>query len=34
MPNEEIDLSLADYSKVACNIVDIPIHGKTENSLI
>jgi intraflagellar transport protein 46 len=33
-PSEEIDLSLADYSKVACNILDIPVHQGLPNSLV
>lgn len=34
MPNEEIDLALSDYSKVACNIVDIPVHSGANNNLV
>jgi intraflagellar transport protein 46 len=33
-PSEEIDLSLADYSKVACNLLDIPVYQGLPNSLI
>lgn len=33
-PSEEIDLSLADYSRVACNILDIPVHQGLNNSLV
>jgi intraflagellar transport protein 46 len=33
-PSEEIDLSLADYSKVACNILDIPVYQGLQNSLV
>jgi intraflagellar transport protein 46 len=33
-PSEEIDLSLADYSRVACNILDIPVHTGINNSVV
>jgi intraflagellar transport protein 46 len=33
-PSEEIDLSLADYSRVACNILDIPVHPGQNNSIV
>lgn len=33
-PSEDIDLSLADYSRVACNILDIPVHPNINNSLV
>ena len=33
-PSEEIDLSLADYSRVACNILDIPVHPGINNSVV
>ena len=33
-PIEEIDLSLADYGKVACNILDIPVYQGLSNSLV
>lgn len=26
IPSEDIDLTLEEYSKLACNILDIPIH--------
>lgn len=26
-PSEEIDLSLEDYCKLACSIIDIPVHA-------
>jgi intraflagellar transport protein 46 len=25
-PSEDIDLSLAEYSKAACNLIDIPVY--------
>ena len=34
MPGEDIDLSLEEYSKVACNILDIPIHRNYDNNVI
>lgn len=34
LPGEDIDLSLDEYSKVACNILDIPIHRNYDNSVI
>lgn len=33
-PSEDIDLSLSDYSRVACNILDIPVHGNINNSVV
>ena len=36
-PNEKMQLSLENYSKIACNMMDIPIHpsdGKQSKSLI
>lgn len=33
-PSEEIDLSLSDYSKVACNILDIPVYQGLANSQV
>jgi intraflagellar transport protein 46 len=33
-PSEEIDLTLADYSRVACNILDIPVYPGLNNSLV
>ncbi len=33
-PSEEIDLALAEYSKIACNIIDIPVHEGLNNSVI
>ena len=34
LPTEEIDFSLADYSKLACVLLDIPIHGINNNKNI
>ena len=34
MPSEEIDLTLEEYSRVACNILDIPVHKEGENNII
>lgn len=31
LPNEEIDLSLEDYCKMACSLLDIPIHNSQNN---
>ena len=31
VPGEEIDFSLADYSKLACVLLDIPIHDANNN---
>lgn len=31
LPTEEIDLDLKDYSKLACNLVDIPTHNTINN---
>jgi intraflagellar transport protein 46 len=33
-PSEEIDLSISDYSRVACNILDIPVYPGLNNSLV
>ena len=36
-PNEKMNISLENYSKIACNLMDIPIHpseGKQAKSLI
>ena len=36
-PNEKMSISLENYSKIACNMMDIPIHpseGKQSKSLI
>lgn len=33
-PSEDIDLTLADYSRVACNILDIPVHPGLANTLV
>ena len=33
-PSEEIDLALAEYSKIGCNIIDIPVHEGLNNSVI
>lgn len=33
-PSEDIDLTLADYSRVACNILDIPVHPGLPNTLV
>eukprot|EP00331_Platyophrya_macrostoma_P028250 CAMPEP_0176434474 /NCGR_PEP_ID=MMETSP0127-20121128/16699_1 /TAXON_ID=938130 /ORGANISM="Platyophrya macrostoma, Strain WH" /LENGTH=311 /DNA_ID=CAMNT_0017817219 /DNA_START=99 /DNA_END=1034 /DNA_ORIENTATION=- len=34
LPTEEIDLELKDYCKLACNLVDIPVHNTTNNKNI
>lgn len=34
LPGEDIDLSLEEYAKVACNILDIPIHRDSDNNVI
>ena len=34
VPSEDIDLALSDYSKVACNILDIPVYQGLPNSLV
>ena len=34
LPSEDIDLSLDEYSKVACNILDIPVHREGDNNVI
>ena len=34
VPGEEIDFSLADYSKLACVLLDIPIHDANNNKNI
>lgn len=26
LPSEDLDVSLEDYCKIACNILDIPVH--------
>lgn len=31
LPTEEIDLELKDYCKLACNLLDIPVHNTTNN---
>lgn len=31
LPSEEIDLSLADYCKFACSLLDIPVHNTNNN---
>ena len=36
-PNEKMNISLENYTKIACNMMDIPIHpsdGKQSKSLI
>jgi intraflagellar transport protein 46 len=33
-PSEEIDLSLPDYSKVTCTLLDVPVYQGLPNSLI
>lgn len=33
-PSEDIDLALIDYSRVACNILDIPVYPRLNNSLV
>lgn len=33
-PSEEIDLSLPDYSKVTCTLLDVPVYQGLANSLI
>ena len=33
-PSEEIDLSLKEYSKVMCNLVDIPVHSSLNNGTV
>ena len=30
-PSEEIDFSLADYAKLACVLLDIPVHSVNNN---
>ena len=27
MPNEDLDLTLEDYTKLACSLMDIPVHS-------
>ena len=34
VPSEEIDLTLEEYSRVACNIVDIPVHKEGDNKVV
>lgn len=34
VPSEEIDLTLEEYSRVACNIVDIPVHKEGDNNVV
>lgn len=34
LPDENIDLTLEEYCKVACNILDIPVHKDGENNVI
>ncbi len=32
LPGEDLDLSVEDYAKLACTLLDIPIHSASSNS--
>jgi len=34
LPTEELDVSLEEFAKIACALVDIPIHNTTNNKNI
>jgi intraflagellar transport protein 46 len=34
VPSEEIDLTLEEFCRVACNIIDIPVHRNGDNNII
>lgn len=34
VPSEDIDLTLEEYSRVACNILDIPVHKEGDNNVV